>query len=140
MRILVQVGFKKSSTQIQMVKAFVHGEEISWNNTEGKYLTALAERKRNIWYLASLDLVPGVVIQMEVFTGLYGLGQDEDRTRTILFRVDDDQEVKEFSLSKVGYSGAPLLKGKVEEVANVSKEDERRVEISGFLEEGFENE
>jgi hypothetical protein len=138
MRIVVQIGFRKTVKEGQLIAVTVNSQEIDRDCYPGKYLNDLAHRHTNSWYLAELDCKEGDIIVIDVKTGIRQRGQDENRTFRTTFRVDPTMEITTYEVPNVGMWGFPLLKGRVEEISTVSKVDERRNEAEALLDdEGF---
>ena len=136
MRVVVQIGFCRNMKEGQLVRASVNGEEV--DRVLGKYLTGLAQRHSNSWYLADLECVDGDIIVIEVSTGIRMKGADETRCFRKTFRVTEKHKIETITIPRVGKYGFPLIKGRVETIASVSQAQERIAEAEAFLDdEGF---
>jgi len=148
MKVLIQIGYRRVSRwskEGQLVKAWVNDERCTWDADQGKWLTPFSEATAQGWFYWQGDLEPEDIIKLEIKTSLAGKGVDERRTLNMLFEVDETVSVKEIAIQGVGKKGYPILKGRVREIANVSKADEREQEIEMlmvvkiFLRRDFEN-
>lgn len=148
MKVLIQIGYRRAGSfgkEGQLIQAWVNEQECSWQRTvdgdpDGKWITPVSKSDKQGWFLWQGDLVSGDIIKINIKTVLVKKGLDEDRTIDMLYDVDDDYPVKEISLQKVGAGkGYPLLKGKIKEIAKLSKSEKREQEIDSYLNEGFED-
>ena len=137
MRILILTGFRKNVKEGQILTATINGREVDRDNMKGQYLTDMASRYSNCWYLGETECVDGDVIVIEAKTGIRQKGQDERRTFRMTYRVSDKAPIQTIEVPNVGVCGFPLLKGRVEEVASVSKADERRQSAESMLDGEF---
>ena len=139
-RVLFQIGYMKTRKITQSVKAYINDEEASWTDQCGVFLTSQKDRawKNTIWYMYEADLEKDDVLKLEISTFINGVGPDEDRTFETLYYVEKSAPVRSVDTSGIGHPGYPLVKGKVLEIASVSKADQRKAEIEDFLNEGFD--
>ena len=133
MRIVVQIGFCKNLREGQKVSATINGQNIDRDRAAGKYLTGIAQRHSNSWYLAELTCQEGDIIAIEVCTGIRQKGPDESRCFRKTFRVSEKSTVQTVTVQRVGKYGFPLIKGRVEAVTSVSLAQERIAEAEAFL-------
>lgn len=134
MRVVVQVGFSRNAKEGQLISARHNGIEVKRKN--GQFATALAQRFSSNWFLAELECADDDIIIVDVKTGIRQKGADEHRTFRKTYRVHASLGVSDVIIPNVGKFGCPLIKGRIQEIASVSKEDERRKDIEAFLEDG----
>lgn len=135
MLVTVQVGFCRNLKEGQLVTTTLNEVEVDRDKQQGMYLTGMSQRHTNCWYLADLECKTGDVIIIDVKTGVRQKGVDERRTFRKTLRVDEALPVTEVIVQGVGYSTAPLAKGRFEELASVSKQDERRQQVESQLDD-----
>ncbi len=138
MRVIVQVGWQKTKRDGQKLSATVNGDEINWDTFPGRWLTPMSDREWRCWHLCELDLETGDQITIQCKTGLRRKGKDEDRTFDMIYVVGTDtDDVEEVVRQGVGYSNYPLIKGRVQTLADVSEADRRQRGLEQFLDMEF---
>ncbi len=137
MRIIVQIGFRKNVKEGQIVAVSLNGNDVDRDAIPGQYLTDMAHRYTNCWYLGELECVDGDVIVIEAKTGIRQKGPDDKRTFRMSFSVNSKAAVRTVEIPNVGQWGYPLLKGRVEEVSSITKADERRQSAESMLDGEF---
>jgi len=138
MRVLVQIGFKRTRKEGQKISARIvtANEPVGWTNYPGKWLTAVAERQTVCWHLCELELEPGMVLSVTCHTGLRGLGPDEKRTFSHVYRVGSETDpVLSVEIPGVGHGKYPVVKGRLIEMSEVTAEDLREKDVEQFLDE-----
>jgi len=139
LKVLVQIGrSKKGFGCLTILSVKLNGEVISWNNTEGSWATSFAERNRNLWFVAELDVVDGDVIELQSFVTT-PQGVLERHTWKRIYVVDENESLIKPKDYKVGHSKFPIIQGNLREIMNVSKHDERMDEIQGLYEDLEDN-
>ena len=133
--IAVQVGFSRTLKEGQLVTVTLNEKDVDREKQSGMYLTGMSQRHTNCWYLADLECKTGDVIVIDVKTGVRQKGVDEKRTFRKTLRVDETFPVNEIVVQGVGFYTAPLAKGRFEELASVSKQDERRQQAESQLDD-----
>lgn len=140
--VLVTVGFQSASRKLpgQLIKATVvfaggGGEEQINFHGEGLYLNDRADAKlrRRSWRVVRRSLSPGDSVRIEAFTGVKGAGEDTSLTGSWIYVLDPSAPVREVSIPGVGPKGCPLLKGRLVELAAVTKRDQLDDDLQQFL-------
>lgn len=145
MRIVIQIGFKKSSFRNkkgQIIRAWINDQEVSWSDdckTGGYWLTSPAEGRLNgeTWYVWEGDLSSGDLVRLDVRTGIAGVGSDESRTFESLYQVDENADIKEITVPGVGKKNFPIIKGRLAEIGSVSAKDKRQMGAEDFIDGEF---
>ncbi len=139
MKVLLQIGYRKAvgfRKEGQLIRTYVDDEECTWGDGEGIYLTPqTAASKGILWYMWRGEVHSESTIRICVNTSLVKIGPDEDRTFESLYFVEESAPEREVIIPGVGYKNYPLIKGRITEVASVSKTEERVANIDGFLKE-----
>lgn len=140
--VLVTIGFQAAGRKLpgQLVKATVvfaggAGEEPIGFHGEGKYLNDRADAKlrRRSWRIIKRSLSPGDSIRIEAFTGVKGAGEDTSLTGSWIYALDPSMPVREIHLPGVGPKGVPILKGRLVELAAVTKREQLDDDLQQFL-------
>lgn len=130
MLVYCQIGFRKN-LQGGCILSVHHNDvpvDIKESSDNGQYLTGIANRHSDMWYLKPIECNNGDVIKLECKSGLRGRGPDEEKSFTALFVVDDTVNDDSFNFAGIGVGhGIPLLKGKVKRLS-VMTVKERRLE------------
>jgi hypothetical protein len=138
-KIAFQIGYKKAlgkSREGQLVQVSINDQEISFDEKCGKYLTSMLDARRRgfLWFLYKAEVDSSDIIRLVVKTVSGGV-PDEKRTFESFYSINEDSPVRTISISGVGHSKYPLLKGRVMEISSFSKEDERAASIEDFLDD-----
>lgn len=138
MRIVVQVGWKRTVKEGQKIVASINGDSIHWDSFPGKWASTMAQRQYMMWHLCEIDANAGDRIEITCRTGLRGKGADEYRSFDLIYVVGDDTtEILEFGMPGVGIDRWPVIKGRVIEVAHVTDANRRQNDVEDFLSRDF---
>jgi len=139
-RIVAQIGFVKNRKMTQSVKAYLNDVELSWNDGDcGTYLSSMKDRhyRGMTWFMYDFDMKKDDILRISVKTYLTGIGMDEENTFEALYYADEEAPVRDFTVSKVGMRGYPLIKGRFLEIDSITEDEKRKADIEEFLNEGF---
>ena len=139
--IYCQIGYTRNLRGGHFVSVYLNDLKVDIKDGDGgDYLTGVAERNRNLWYLKPLQCNNGDVIRIECKSGLRGLGPDEYKSFTAIFMVDDGAQNEEFKFPETGRSREfPLLNGKVRKISCMTVAEKRLEEAKAKLNKEQEN-
>jgi len=140
MLIVVQFGFSKGFKESQYVEAHLNGDKLTWNKNlngeyDGHFVTQISQKSSKIWFLARCECSHGDILKLETSVFINGAGYDEDRSRVMEFRVDENVEPTEFDIHKVGDREFPLVSGKVQLIQSRSKLQDRQETGENLIQE-----
>lgn len=138
-QIATQVGFSKKAAETQHIDIFVvqddTEEKIGWNKGyEGVFLTPPKDRQNRVLFVTTREYEAGTVIKVETRVFLRGRGFDEDRSKRALLVVGGEN-IREYNIPKVGYSGYPLVKGKFRIKSECSMKTDRLSRVDGVYDQ-----
>lgn len=141
--VLLTVGFQGAGRKLpgQLVKATIvfaggNGEEpVHFNDGEGRYLNdrADARLRRRSWRVVKRSLSPGDSVRIEAFTGVRGAGEDTSLTGSWIYVLDPAVPIREIRIPGIGPREVPIAKGRLVELAAVTKRDQLDDELQQFL-------
>jgi hypothetical protein len=134
-----QLGFSKTLKEGQLIQVYHNNIQLDRNG--GEYLSAMAKRKSESWYMRSINCSQGDIIIIESKVGLRELGVDEDRSFTAIFAIDSGEKETEFKHYKVGFGhGFPLIKGQIKQLSFLTEKEKRLSVVKSKLETGDDHE
>lgn len=133
-RVVAIFGWKKGTTGV-LVDVFINNKKLSSDRSGVTLVSNPANRGREMWWAAKLEVPEGTLITLDVKVGIKGAGRDNERTRKNTYIVEADCPAREVSVRKVGWKNYPLLKGPFRILTELSEEDAVDQQIEGMLDD-----
>lgn len=142
--VIVTIGYQSATRKKpgQLVRAFIvfaggGGEEPVGFQCPGFYLNDRADARTSgrSWRAVKLSLSPGDSLRIDALTGVKGAGEDSSLTGSWIYVVDPDADIKEIRIPGVGPDKHPLLKGRLVELAAMTKRQQLDDELQQFFDD-----
>lgn len=131
--LFVQFGFRRGTRGGQIVSVEVGGEPVRKNTPGIVFISNPAKRQTECWWAGTIHVSPGASVHLETKVGISGVGPDTEKTTDQWFTVETDCDVREIEIRGVGFSGFPLLKGRLRAVSQRSDHDKTVAAVDAAL-------